>query len=173
MGSNIGTNINGRDDTQAAMDALRRIVQALRESSRWAERYVGLSGAQLFVLQKLAEAPAGSVNDLAARTHTHQSTVSMVVARLVERGLVRRTPSGLDSRSVELSLSARGRRAATGAPNAPQERLIHAIGQLTLAQRRQLASALTEVARAMNSVESAPAMFFEEIGRGRRKRARE
>jgi DNA-binding MarR family transcriptional regulator len=59
------------------LDAVRRIVQALRESSRQAERQVGLSGAQLFVLQKLAESPASSVNELAARTHTHQSSVSL------------------------------------------------------------------------------------------------
>jgi hypothetical protein len=83
----MGSNTIREDDTQKALDALRRIVQVLRESSRWAERHVGLSGAQLFVLQTLGEAPAASVNDLAGRTHTHQSTVSMVVARLVERGL--------------------------------------------------------------------------------------
>ena len=38
------------------LDAIRRIVQALRVASREAEASVGLSGAQLFVLQKLAAA---------------------------------------------------------------------------------------------------------------------
>src|SRR5262245_28824999 len=105
----MGSNTSREDDTRAVLDAVRRIVHALRESSRWAEKHVGLSGAQLFVLQKLAESPdAVSVNELAARTHTHQSSVSTVVARLVGRGLVRRVWSEADGRSVELTLSRRG-----------------------------------------------------------------
>jgi DNA-binding MarR family transcriptional regulator len=131
-----------------------------------------LSGAQLFVLQKLADAPAASVNELAARTHTHQSTVSMVVARLVANGLVKRGSSGADARSVTLALTARGRRAAKASPDAPQGRLIHAISQLTPARRRQLASTLGEVARTMDSAAGEPAMFFEEGGRGRRRRSK-
>src|SRR5262245_81630 len=105
----MGSNTSGASDTQAVLDAIRQIVQALRESSRWSERHVGLSGAQLFVLQALAEAPGISLNELAARTHTHQSSVSVVVTRLVDAGLVRRGRSGLDARSVTLSLSPRGR----------------------------------------------------------------
>jgi DNA-binding MarR family transcriptional regulator len=163
----MGTNTNGRQETQAVLDAVRRIVQALRESSRLAERHVGLSGAQLVVLQKLAETPQISVNELAARTHTHQSSVSTVVARLVERGLVQRKPSGIDARSVRLSLSADGRRVARRAPDVPQDRLIRAIEQLTPARRRQLASALGEVARAMDGIERVPAMFFEDAKRAR------
>jgi len=45
---------------QAALDALRRIVQGLQLYSAQAERRTGLSGAQLFVLQQLAEAPTGA-----------------------------------------------------------------------------------------------------------------
>jgi DNA-binding MarR family transcriptional regulator len=144
------------------LDAVRRIVQALRESSRLAERRVGLTGAQLFVLQKLADAPASSVNDLAERTHTHQSSVSVVVKRLEQQGLVRRTPSAVDGRSVELTLSSRGQRAAAGAPDLAQARLIDAIERLMPARRRQLASTLGDVARALTATGEAPAMFFEE-----------
>src|SRR5262245_15390338 len=122
----MGANTSARQDTQAVLDGVRRIVHALRASSRWAERHVGLSGAQLFVLQKLAESPSASVNELAARTHTHQSSVSTVVSRLVERGLVRRSPSATDGRSVELVLTRRGQKAAVRAPDAAQELLIQA-----------------------------------------------
>ena len=63
----------------------------LRVASRAAERDVGLGAAQLFVLHKLEEAPRLSLNELAERTRTHQSSVSVVVRRLVNRGLVART----------------------------------------------------------------------------------
>jgi DNA-binding MarR family transcriptional regulator len=78
------------------LDAIRRIIRVLRRSSRRSEQQVGIGGAQLFVLQQLADAPAGSINDLAARTYTHQSSVSVVVRRLVEQGLVARQASASD-----------------------------------------------------------------------------
>ena len=115
----MGTNTSeqrGQRDVQAVLDGVRRIVHTLRESSRRAEKTVGVSGAQLFVLQRLGEATTLSVNELAARTHTHQSSVSTVAARLVEGGFVRRTRSGADARSVELSLTAKGRRLAKVLP---------------------------------------------------------
>ena len=161
----MGSNISRSRDTQAVLDAIRRIVQELREASRWAEQHVGLTGAQLFVLQNLAEAPPMSVNDLAARTHTDQSSVSTVVTRLVERGLVKRTRSGTDGRSVALSLSPRGSRVAAGAPDLPQERLVRGIDRLPPARRRQLAGALAELVQAMDGVARTPVMFFEESPR--------
>lgn len=154
--------------TQEVLDAIRRIVQTLRESSRLAERRAGLSGAQLFVLHKLAEHPRSSVNELAAHTHTHQSSVSAVVARLVEQGLVQRAPSETDGRRVELTLSSHGRRAAARVPDLAQARLVASIQQLAPVRRRQLAAALGEVANTLAGADGAPAMFFEER-RGRRR----
>jgi DNA-binding MarR family transcriptional regulator len=84
------------DDTrhiQRSMNAVRGIVRALRMNTRAIELKMGISLAQLFVLQQLADRPADSLNDLADRTATHQSSVSVVVRRLVQRGLVSRTPS--------------------------------------------------------------------------------
>src|SRR3954468_12674201 len=100
MGPHTSTGTSTGDvDVRIVLDGVRRIVQSLRESSRRAEKRVGMSGAQLFVLQKLEEAPAQSLNDLAGRTHTHQSSVSTIVARLVERGLVTRMRSPRDGRT--------------------------------------------------------------------------
>jgi DNA-binding MarR family transcriptional regulator len=159
MGSN--TSRQG-DTTRSVLDAVRRIVHALRESSSRAERHVGLSGAQLFVLQRLAESPAVSLNELAARTHTHQSSVSTVVTRLVDAGFVRRARSPLDGRSVELSLAPRGRRLVARAPDLAQARLIGGIERLSPIRRQLLASTLGELAEAMVTVGRAPTMFFEE-----------
>jgi DNA-binding MarR family transcriptional regulator len=157
----MGAHTSG-DDTRAVLDAVRRIVHGLRESSRRAEKHVGLSGAQLFVLHKLAESPALSLNELAALTHTHQSSVSTVVARLEAAGLVRRAWSTADGRRLELSLTHKGRQLAERAPDMAQERLIAAIEAMPATRRRQLASGLTEVARALDSSAATPAMFFEE-----------
>lgn len=149
-------------DTQRVLDAVRAIVQSLRASSRWAEKHVGLSGAQLFVLQRIAERPRLSVNDLAGTTHTHQSSVSTVISRLVAQGLVRRQRSAADRRTVELSLTARGKRVAERSPDLAHERLIAAVERLPAARKRQLASMLTELARGVDAAAQTPRMFFEE-----------
>ena len=159
MGSHTST---PDEEVRSVLDGVRRIVQSLRESSRWAERYVGMSGAQLFILQKLDESPAQSLNALAARTHTHQSSVSAIVTRLVNRGFVTRTRSIRDGRTIELGLSRSGKRLVDRAPDAAQERLIRGIRQLPPARRRTLASTLAELGRAMDTADGRPAMFFEE-----------
>ena len=167
----MGTHIKrGAASSRAVLDSLRRIVQVLRESSRRAEQQFGISGAQLFVLEKLAEAPSQSLNELAERTHTHQSSVSTVVGRLVERGLVARERSARDARRLGLLLTARGRRVSADTPGAVQNRLIRAIEELPPRSRRQLASLLSQVVGGMDAIERRPRMFFDDVrdGSGRR-----
>jgi DNA-binding MarR family transcriptional regulator len=143
-----------------ALTALRRIVHALHRASRSAERTHGVSGAQLFVLQLLAEAPVDSLNALAERTLTHQSSVSVVVSRLVARGLVERTRSAEDGRRIQLRLSPDGEDLLTRTPAAMQLRLIDALRGLPKRDLRSLAGTLGEVVTAMGAgSESAGFMF--------------
>src|SRR5260221_5045979 len=104
----MGANISNAA-TRVVLDAIRRIVQALRESSRAAEKHAGLSGAQLFVLQTLGESPGLSLNELAERTRTHQSSVSVVVAKLARQRFYERGTASGDARRAEIRLSTRGR----------------------------------------------------------------
>lgn len=157
-----------RVETTAVLDGLRRLVKSLREGSRAAEQTLGLSGAQVFVLQALAKTPALSLNELAERTHTHQSSVSVVVTRLVARKLVQRAQDPEDGRRLVLRLTARGQQVLKKAPDAAQDRLIDALGALPATERRALAASLAKVAGLMELPSDAPEMFFEEAPRGRR-----
>ncbi|HWB54702.1 MAG TPA: helix-turn-helix domain-containing protein, partial [Tepidisphaeraceae bacterium] len=88
----MGTNSADRkvDRVQQILDEIRRLVRFLRVSARAAEKYLGISGAQLFILQTLDQSDGPlSVNELAERTRTHQSSVSVVVQKLVNQKLVR------------------------------------------------------------------------------------
>jgi DNA-binding MarR family transcriptional regulator len=152
------------------LDDLRRIVRVLRKSSRAAQQRFGVSGAQLFVLKALSDVPALSLNALAARVRTDQSTVSVVVTRLVERGLVNRATSEIDRRRVEVALTKRGRALLRRAPDAAQEKLIEGIERLPPRQRRVLAAALHQLVDAMQAADQEPAMFFEDEKSGGRAR---
>src|SRR5690349_23944856 len=111
MGTNQTHTMSGPSSrsVERSMNALRSIVRALRINTRAIELKMGISLAQLFVLQQLAERPASSLNELAERTATHQSSVSVVVRRLVERGLVSRTSSSSDRRRIEIAVTPAGR----------------------------------------------------------------
>jgi len=155
--------------TRAVLDAIRRIVRSLREASRASERSLGLSAAQVFVLQRLQAAQAQSVNELAERTLTHQSSVSVVVSKLCERGLVARTPSEADARRIEIALTKQGRALLERAPVvAPQDRLIAGLAILGPRKRRLLAAGLRGLIDAMALPDEPAAMFFEKTPRPRR-----
>jgi len=145
-----------------AVAALRRIVRAVRLSARRAERELGLSGAQLFVLQQLGARSARSLNELADRTHTHQSSVSVVVRRLVERGLVTRTRADDDTRRLELGLSKAGRALLRRSRPVAQLQLIRAIARLSPRRRDEFARALEQVVREMGLEASPASMMFSE-----------
>lgn len=151
-----------RRDAAVVMDAIRRLVRYLRLASRAAEAHTGVSGAQLFVVQSLAEGSVSSMAELAARTLTDPSSVSTVVARLVDRGLVARHPSREDRRRVEIALTAKGRAVVERAPELAQHRILAAIARMPVARRRSLAKIFEELVREIGADTIEPKMFFED-----------
>src|ERR1700710_1717915 len=150
------------EDVREVLNALRRIVRSLRVSSRTAEQRVGLSGAQLFVLQCLARQSPCSVNELAARTATDQSSVSVVVSRLVARGHVRRGASQADPRSAGRTLTKSGLALLQSAPEAAQDRLIFALTKLPKRELKALSRSLVKVVSLAEVSQESPSLFFEE-----------
>lgn len=136
---------SGSDGRREVLDAIRRLVRALRMSAREAERRTGLSMAGLFVLQRLGESSALSIRALAERTFTDASSVSVIVSRLVRAGLVARERDPLDARRARLVLTRRGRSLLARAPRAGQEALIGALDQMPAATRRRLGRVLGEL----------------------------
>ena len=151
-----------RNELRSVLNALRQIVRSLRVSSRLAEQSVGLSGAQLFVLQCLARQSPCSVKELAARTATDQSSVSVVVSRLVAGGHVRRAASTADGRAVALSLTASGRALLERAPEAAQDRLIGALDRLPASDLKELSRLLASVVELSEASVQPTGLFFED-----------
>jgi DNA-binding MarR family transcriptional regulator len=128
--------------TERAMNAVRGIVRALRVNSRAVERTFGLSLAQFAVLEKLHESGPMSLNRLARATATHQSSVSVVVRRLVDSGLVSRTVPQNDKRSIRLALTPLGESKLAIVPATLPRELHDALEQLSPQNQRALADAL-------------------------------
>jgi DNA-binding MarR family transcriptional regulator len=162
MGSHIKSKEPLHQATEEILDSIRRIVRALRVSSKAAERDLGLSSAQLYVLQKLRDEKGVSVNELASLTLTHQSSVSVVVSKLVEQGYVQRRKSKEDERRSEISITIAGLALIKRAPEPIQERLIAAIESLPLNSREDLSQYLRVIVENAGISEGPAPLFFEE-----------
>ena len=143
------------------MDSLRQIVHALEIGSRAAQITVGLSGAQLLVLQTLDAAGVMSINELAQKSHTHQSSVSVVVSRLTEAGLVKRAAAPGDARRLELSVTGAGRKALQAGFVTPQQRLMASLESMPPTRVGELRTLLDELIRLSGMDSETPPMFFE------------
>lgn len=153
----------GVDEAALVADGLRWIVHGLRATGHAIERDLGVSGAQLFVLRELEAEPRVSIRRLSERTLTDPSSVSVVVARLVERGLVEQRRDARDARRSVLQLSPRGRALLKKAPEPYQARLIAALRTLPPRSLAQFRKALGQVLAVLGVEAGAPPMFFDEV----------
>jgi MarR family transcriptional regulator, lower aerobic nicotinate degradation pathway regulator len=145
------------------MDGVRTVVRALRINTRAIEKQMGISLAQLWVLQILAERPVDSLNELALATATHQSSVSVVVRRLVERELVTRTTANRDKRRVRIELTESGRSLLGKAPPTVQVSLVAGLRRMAPEARDQLARLMRDWLKAAGmDLGTAPPMLMED-----------
>ena len=148
-------------EAELALHELRRLVHGIRTASYTAERSCGVTGAQLFVLRELAQEPGASIRRLSERTMTDPSSVSVIAARLVERGLVARRSDAADRRKSALVLTRKGRMLLARAPEPYQARIIGVLHELPKADLGMLRAALGRLSDSLGLGDAAP-LFFEE-----------
>ena len=160
-------------ETQRIIDSIRRLVRLVRLTDQVAQSELGVSGAQLFVMKELGKTPALSLSDLAKRTRTDQSSVSVVVTRLVQSGHVSRDRDPRDGRRLVLNLTKSGRSILQKAPPVAQERLIEALDRMPVAERKRFADLFVRLIDEMGAAKGiAPMMFAEDSGSAARRRKR-
>ena len=157
-------------EAKRILTLVRRLVRALRIYDRQAQSRYGLTAAQMFVLHALAGVGEDgiSLNDLADRIATDQSSASVVVQRLVAEGLVSRTPRPDDRRHVELRLTPQGRRTIRRAPPPAQEKMINAIDSMPPGDRKRLVALMETFVSRLGVSEKAPMLFEDEPRRARK-----
>ena len=134
------------------VNGLRRLFKAIQEYSKRIFKRTGLSGPQVWALTVLEAEPGLSQGELAERLYAHRSTVSGILERLEERGVIRRITDPDDRRGIRLSLTPLGRRILKKSPPPVQIGLRRALERLPNAQlrrfRRTLQSVVQETAAA-------------------------
>jgi DNA-binding MarR family transcriptional regulator len=151
-----------RKTVAASVESIRRVLRALRIAARDTLATAGVSAAQLFVLSALVDGEEASLSDLAQRTMTDRTSVTAVVDRLVQGGLVIKGTSEEDRRRASIRITPKGRTVLRGAPRPPTALLVEALERLEPAELKRLERGLRALTRAMG-VDGDPAeMMFED-----------
>jgi MarR family transcriptional regulator, organic hydroperoxide resistance regulator len=90
------------------MRLLWAVDHGLTRISRRMERTLGVTGPQRMVVRLVGHQPGISAGDLARTLHVHPSTLTEVLRRLTERGILERTRDPSDARRALFRLTRRG-----------------------------------------------------------------
>lgn len=148
----------------AVLMAIRRIIRAADLHSRKVGRATGLTVPQLVVLRAISDLGEVTSGRLAAGVSLSQGTVTVILDRLEEKGLVTRYRSARDRRIVHAALTPAGKRQLDVAPPLLHDSFIRRFERLPDAKRRRIEAALNEVAMMMDadSLDAAPLL---DVGR--------
>lgn len=145
--------------------ALRRILRATELYARDLAQAVGLTPAQLRVLQIVDEKESVTPKALATQMGVSQATVSALVDKLVAQKLVKRIPSEQDRRQTNVTVTSEGHTRLQDAPDALQQRYVRKFLELADWEQAQLVATLERVADMLDArgLDASPVLTTGEI----------
>src|SRR5512140_2316778 len=129
------------------MRALWALDHALQSASKRMEARRGVTAPQRLVVRIVGRFPGISAGEIAEILHLHPSTLTGVLRRLEDRGLLARRPDPADRRRALLQLTARGRgldRLRDGTVEASVRRALKRLSPATVRATRDAALALSD-----------------------------
>jgi DNA-binding MarR family transcriptional regulator len=147
--------------------SLRRIIRATDLHSRQLGKATGLTTPQLVVMRAIQSLSAPVASDIARSVSLSQATVTNILNRLEDHGLVNRARSEKDKRRVNISLTAAGKALLKTAPQPLQESFIERFGALKKWEQHQIIASLERLAMMMDAdeLDAAPLLAPTEVMR--------
>jgi DNA-binding MarR family transcriptional regulator len=130
--------------------ALRRVIRAVDLHSRTLVQSHGLTGPQALILKALQKHPV-TVSELAAQASLSLGTVTDILNRLEQRGLVKRDRDKADRRRVLAGATQAGRAVLKSSPPLLQERFVQSFAGLQDWEQTMLLTSLQRVAAMMDA----------------------
>jgi DNA-binding MarR family transcriptional regulator len=131
--------------------AIRRIIQSIDLHSRYLVRYFGLTVPQLTILQDVSSKGEVSVSDIAKAVSLGQPTVTGILERLENRGLISRRRSQSDKRKIYISVTDAGIQILKKAPPPMQEHFIDSFISLHDWEQSMILSSLQRIVTLMDA----------------------
>ncbi|MDS9469227.1 MarR family transcriptional regulator [Paracoccus sp. MBLB3053] len=141
-----GTDIALEDRTKLALTALRQILRSTENNSKAVMRETGLTPSQLVFMHLLEEAGEQTAGFIAGRMGITQATMTVLIHKLENLGIVRRRKGEHDRRQSWLSLTDHGRALLAIAPDGSNARFHQQFAALDGWEQLMLISALERVA---------------------------
>ena len=140
---------------------LRKITRAIDLHSRHLLKQSGLTSPQLASLQAVDRLGPITVGALAREIHLGQATVTGILSRLEDRGLIARNRRSEDRRSVLVTLTNEGQTMVRNAPSPLQERFHRELTRLHEWEQTQILATLQRIAAMMDAadIEAAPILL--------------
>ena len=153
------------DRVDISLIALRRILRATDMFGRELAQSVGLTAAQLRVLQIVAERGQCTATAIAQQMHISQATVTSLVDKLVRQDMVVRERSEIDRRQTNIVATERGLQAIEDAPDPLQQRFVRKFAALQDWEQATLIAALERVASMLDAedIDASPVLDSGEI----------
>jgi DNA-binding MarR family transcriptional regulator len=92
------------------MQGLWAVDHGLQSMSKWMRKRLGVTGPQRLVVRMVGKFPGIAAGQLAGLMRVHPSTLTGVLRRLEQRGLIRRLSDPEDARRALFRLTPRGER---------------------------------------------------------------
>lgn len=137
---------------EPTLDFLRllwRIEHGLQSRSKQMEAALGVTGPQRLVLRIVHQFPGLSAGELARIIRLHPSTVTGVVQRLVDKGLLARVGDRADRRRVQLRVCPGAKRFVRRSPASIESAVARVLARVSAAGVAQTRSVLTAIACAL------------------------
>ncbi len=138
--------------------AIRRIIQSVDLHSRYLVKNFGLTGPQLIILQEVSRQGEVSISEIAKSISLGQATVTGILERLENRGLISRRRSMSDKRKMFIQITNSCEELLEKAPPPMQEHFINNFENLKDWEQAMILSSLQRIVALMNAraIEVAP-----------------
>ncbi len=141
------------DPTLDFMRLLWRIEHSLQSTSKMMASRLGITGPQRLVLKVVAQYPGISAKEVAHLVRLHPSTITGILKRLTNKGLLLRAQDPVDTRRVRLRVQPAGRRftaSAKGTVESAVERALRRVPDRKVDAAREV---LAAIASSLESVD--------------------
>ncbi len=153
--------------SNTALVALRRILRVTELNSRKLARQSELTASQLLLLKHVAQHGQALPSTIAKTIELKQATITVLINKLEEDGLVTRSRDTEDRRRVWVRLTDAGREVLDRSPDLLQSRFEHGFQQLEEWEQSMIITTLERIASLLDAehVEAAPVLDVGDLDR--------
>lgn len=139
------------DQIDAVLIALRKVIRATDLHSKYLAKNTGLTTAQLLILQSIQNMGEVSIGEISKKISLSQATVTSILDRLADKGLVYRERSTKDKRKVHAYLTEDAVALIKDAPAPLQKQFTKQFEALNEWEQSMMISSLQRIAQMMDA----------------------